>query len=201
MILHAGHLCSEPDTPASERRPPGQHDSSVHYWRSHQVRTYIVFVFHYNCHFRRNYRCGNLNSVVFNRDTTQVGPRFQNKYLILKQWFLGSTLDQGSKTNISNIGFQVPLLTARSRLDMGEEKIANEIDEYFRFLLFSCTFVTNRDNSIPLWRDQLIYKRNKRMGARVIELLLNNPGGFVFSPASCSHPHFLLFGVPAILKQ
>ena len=28
---------------------------------------------------------------------------------------------------------------------MGEEKIANEIDEYFRFLLFSCMFVTDRD--------------------------------------------------------
>ena len=32
---------------------------------------------------------------------------------------------------------QVPLLTARSRLDMGEEKIANEIDDYFRFSLAS----------------------------------------------------------------
>merc|ERR1719268_191583 len=61
----------------------------------------------------KNYRCGNLNSVVFNRDTTQV-----------------------------------PLLTARSRLDMGEEKIANEIDEYFRFLFFSCTFFTDRDQDI-----------------------------------------------------
>jgi len=80
----------------------------------------------------KNYRCGNLNSVVFNRDTTQV-----------------------------------PLLTARSRLDMGEEKIANEIDEYFR--------------------DQLIYKRNKRMGARVIELLLNNPGQSFFFAFGAGH--------------
>merc|ERR1711963_1363665 len=80
----------------------------------------------------KNYRCGNLNSIVFNRDTTQV-----------------------------------PLLTARSRLDMGEEKIANEIDEYFR--------------------DQLIYKRNKRMGARVIELLLNNPGQSFFFAFGAGH--------------
>ena len=91
ITFFPGHLCSEPDTPASERRPPGQNDSSVHYWRSHQVGTYIVFVFHYYCHFCRNYRCGNLNSVVFNRDTTQVGPRFQNKYL--NHCFLGSTVD------------------------------------------------------------------------------------------------------------
>ena len=37
------------------------------------------------------------------------------------------------------------------------------------------------------------------MGARVIELLLNNPGGFVFSPTSFSH--FMLSGVLATLKQ
>lgn len=80
----------------------------------------------------RNYRCGNLNSVVFNRDTTQV-----------------------------------PILTARSQLDMGEVKIAEEIDEYFR--------------------DQLIYKRNKRMGARVIELLLNNPGQSYFFAFGAGH--------------
>ena len=39
-------------------------------------------------------------------------------------------------------------MTARSRLDMGEEKIANEIDEYFRFLLFSSTFVKTMTISI-----------------------------------------------------
>lgn len=80
----------------------------------------------------KNYRCGNINSVVFNRDTTQV-----------------------------------PILTARSQLDMAEEKIAMEIDEYFR--------------------DQLIYKRNKRMGARVIELLLNNPGQSFFFAFGAGH--------------
>ena len=67
---------------------------------------------------------------------------------------------------------QVPLLTARSRLDMGEEKIANEIDDYFR----CSSRLSYWDETKFLFRDQLIYKRNKRMGARVIELLLNNPG-------------------------
>ena len=63
-------------------------------------------------------------------------------------------------------------MTARSRLDMGEEKIANEIDDYFRC---SSLLSLTRPN-FWLSREQLIFKRNKRMGARVIELLLNNPG-------------------------
>ena len=55
---------------------------------------------------------------------------------------------------------------------MGEEKIANEIDDYFRC---SSLLSLTRPN-FCLSREQLIFKRNKRMGARVIELLLNNPG-------------------------
>ena len=43
---------------------------------------------------------------------------------------------------------QVPLLTARNQLNMAEQKIASEIDTYFK--------------------DHLIYKRNRRMGGRVI---------------------------------
>ena len=70
-------------------------------------------------------------------------------------------------------------MTARSRLDMGEEKIANEIDDYFRCSLLSHC-IGSRLDQVFGFRDQLIYKRNKRMGARVIELLLNNPGRFPF---------------------
>ena len=97
-------------------------------------------------------------------------------------YYTGDTKAQSFSLRTSysmDICWQVPLLTARSRLDMGEEKIANEIDEYFRCSLVSSywdkTLITKF-----LFRDQLIYKRNKRMGARVIELLLNNPGQFAF---------------------
>lgn len=62
---------------------------------------------------------------------------------------------------------QVPLLTARNQLNMAEEKIASEIDSYFK--------------------DQLIYKRNRRMGGRVIELLLNNPGSSFFFAFGAGH--------------
>ena len=40
------------------------------------------------------------------------------------------------------------MLTVRNQLNVAEEKIASEIDSYFK--------------------DQLIYKRNRRMGGRVI---------------------------------
>jgi len=80
----------------------------------------------------KNYKCGNLNSVVFNQDTAQV-----------------------------------PNLTVRHHLSIGEKQIANEIDSYFR--------------------DHLIYKRNRRMGARVVELLLNNPGFSYFFAFGAGH--------------
>jgi len=62
---------------------------------------------------------------------------------------------------------QVPLLTARNQLNMAEQKIASEIDSYFK--------------------DHLIYKRNRRMGGRVIELLLNNPGSSFFFAFGAGH--------------
>ena len=42
------------------------------------------------------------------------------------------------------------------------------------------------DSTVTL-RDQLIHKRNKRMGARVIELLLNNPGQSFFFAFGAGH--------------
>ncbi len=36
-------------------------------------------------------------------------------------------------------------------------------------------------------RDHLIYKRNRRMGARVIELLVNNPGTSYFFAFGAGH--------------
>jgi len=62
---------------------------------------------------------------------------------------------------------QVPNLTVRHHLSIGEKQVANEIDSYFR--------------------DHLIYKRNRRMGARVIELLLNNPGTSYFFAFGAGH--------------
>jgi len=56
---------------------------------------------------------------------------------------------------------QVPLLTSSTELSREEEQISEEINTYFR--------------------EHLIHRRNRRMGARVVELLLNNPGtGFFF---------------------
>ena len=43
---------------------------------------------------------------------------------------------------------QVSLLSARKELSMAEQRLAEEIDSYFK--------------------DHLIYKRNRRMGGRVI---------------------------------
>jgi len=79
----------------------------------------------------RNYKCGNIDSIVFNQDTAQV-----------------------------------PLLASTVLSDQ-EAKIASEIDSYFK--------------------DQLIYIRNRRMGARVVELLLNNPGSSFFFAFGAGH--------------
>jgi len=62
---------------------------------------------------------------------------------------------------------QVPLLTARRQLNTAELKLASEIDSYFR--------------------ESLIYKRNRRMAGRVIELLLNNPGSSFFFAFGAGH--------------
>lgn len=62
---------------------------------------------------------------------------------------------------------QVSLLSARKELSMAEQRIAEEIDSYFK--------------------DHLIYKRNRRMGGRVIELLLNNPGSSFFFAFGAGH--------------
>jgi uncharacterized protein YbaP (TraB family) len=41
---------------------------------------------------------------------------------------------------------------------------------------------------VVVWdRDHLIYKRNRRMGARVIELLVNNPGTSYFFAFGAGH--------------
>jgi len=62
---------------------------------------------------------------------------------------------------------QVSLLSARKELSMAEQRLAEEIDSYFK--------------------DHLIYKRNRRMGGRVIELLLNNPGSSFFFAFGAGH--------------
>ena len=59
------------------------------------------------------------------------------------------------------------LLSARTELSMAEQRLAGEIDSYFK--------------------DHLIYKRNRRMGGRVIELLLNNPGTSFFFAFGAGH--------------
>jgi len=62
---------------------------------------------------------------------------------------------------------QVPLLTARRQLNAAEQKLAAEIDSYFK--------------------EALIYKRNRRMAGRVIDLLLNNPGSSFFFAFGAGH--------------
>jgi len=74
--------------------------------------------------------------------------------------------------NINSVVFnqdtaQVSLLSTRSKLNMAEQRIASEIDSYFK--------------------DHLIYKRNRRMGGRVVELLLNNPGSSFFFAFGAGH--------------
>lgn len=79
----------------------------------------------------RHYNCGDLDAVVFSRDTAQV-PRLANASL-----------------------------TARDR------QLARDIDEYFRH--------------------ELIYKRNRRMGDRVVKLLRAHPGESFFFAFGAGH--------------
>ena len=66
------------------------------------------------------------------------------KYFLIQNYQCG---------NLNSVVFnqdtaQVSLLSTRNRLNMAEQKLATEIDSYFK--------------------DHLIYKRNRRMGGRVI---------------------------------
>ncbi|KAH8035212.1 hypothetical protein HPB51_004453 [Rhipicephalus microplus] len=74
----------------------------------------------------RHYNCGDLDAVVFRRDTAQVPP----------------------------------LANTSLRLSARELRLARDIDRYFRH--------------------ELIYKRNHRMGDRVLRLLRANPGQSFF---------------------
>ncbi|XP_010791540.1 metalloprotease TIKI1 [Notothenia coriiceps] len=79
----------------------------------------------------RHYNCGDLNSIIFNHDTSQV-PNFNNV-----------------------------------TLPLSEQVTAQEIDSYFR--------------------QELIYKRNERMGNRVKSLLENHPDKSFFFAFGAGH--------------
>lgn len=79
----------------------------------------------------RHYNCGDLNSIIFNHDTSQV-PNFNNV-----------------------------------TLPLSEQVTAQEIDSYFR--------------------QELIYKRNERMGNRVKALLENHPDKSFFFAFGAGH--------------
>ncbi|KAH7970470.1 hypothetical protein HPB49_007487 [Dermacentor silvarum] len=81
----------------------------------------------------RHYNCGDLDAVVFSRDTAQVPP----------------------------------LANTSLRLSARELRLARDIDRYFRH--------------------ELIYKRNHRMGDRVLRLLRGNPGQSFFFAFGAGH--------------
>ncbi|EEC07658.1 conserved hypothetical protein [Ixodes scapularis] len=81
----------------------------------------------------RHYNCGDLDSVVFSRDSAPV-PRLANSSV---------------------------------RLSARELRLARDIDRYFR--------------------DELIYKRNHRMGDRVLRLLREHPGQSFFFAFGAGH--------------
>lgn len=81
----------------------------------------------------RHYNCGDLDAVVFRRDTAQVPP----------------------------------LANTSLRLSARELRLARDIDRYFRH--------------------ELIYKRNHRMGDRVLRLLRANPGQSFFFAFGAGH--------------
>lgn len=81
----------------------------------------------------RHYNCGDLDAVVFSRDTAQVPP----------------------------------LANTSLRLSARELRLARDIDRYFRH--------------------ELIYKRNHRMGDRVLRLLRANPGQSFFFAFGAGH--------------
>lgn len=81
----------------------------------------------------RHYNCGDLDAVVFSRDSAQVPP----------------------------------LANTSLRLSARELRLARDIDRYFR--------------------QELIYKRNHRMGDRVLRLLRANPGQSFFFAFGAGH--------------
>ena len=90
-----------------------------------------------------NYQCGNLNSVVFNQDTAQVPLLTARRQLNTAGWFHSVQTVQGIR---------------RSKISyISEQKLASEIDNYFR--------------------ESLIYKRNRRMAGRVIGKIIIIPTG------------------------
>ena len=113
-----------------------------------------------------NYQCGNLNSVVFNQDTAQVPLLTARRQLNTAGWL--QSVQERRRSKLSYLS---------------EQKLASEIDNYFR--------------------ESLIYKRNRRMAGRVIgnnyypitpgltrdisELLLNNPGSSFFFAFGAGH--------------
>ncbi|XP_023322770.1 metalloprotease TIKI1 [Eurytemora carolleeae] len=62
---------------------------------------------------------------------------------------------------------QVPVLSSSTQLSREEENISEEINKYFK--------------------EHLLYRRNRRMGSRVVELLLNNPGDSFFFVFGAGH--------------
>lgn len=97
----------------------------------------------------KHYNCGDLNSIIFNHDTSQVHtPNIHYKPSAHKQ----QKVKPQSKIFLDI--FQVPNFN-NVTLPPSEQITAQEIDSYFR--------------------QELIYKRNERMGKRVKALLEEHP--------------------------
>ncbi|XP_043239606.1 metalloprotease TIKI2-like [Amphibalanus amphitrite] len=88
----------------------------------------------------RHYNCGDLDEVIFRRDSSQIPPSV----------------------------FQVPpLQSAAAAASAAQRVTAHSIEEYFR--------------------DELIYKRNRRMGERILELLWARPNESYFFAFGAGH--------------
>lgn len=100
-------------------------------WQHESMRAGFLPVMYSTNDLIKHYNCGDLNAVIFNRDTAQV-PNF--------------------------INITLPVV---------DQNTAKHIDDYFR--------------------EELIFKRNKRMAERVLKLLIDNPNKSYFFAFGAGH--------------
>ncbi len=111
------------------------------------------------------YRRGNLDPKYFAQDTFQVvNPgifsNVERSFILSKRSpppgaFIRFTL------HCTTLLHQVSFLGDSASLDARQRKLARQVDDYFR--------------------EHLIERRNRRMAARIVDLLVNRPSGYFFA--------------------
>ncbi|XP_042643948.1 metalloprotease TIKI1 isoform X2 [Tyto alba] len=121
----------------------------------------------------KHYNCGDLSSIIFNHDTSQAGPlQMKDKDMLLSPWhvcFPAPPVTGVCTTSPLSCFMQAVKVPnfINATLPAHERVTAQEIDSYFR--------------------QELIYKRNERMGRRVKDLLEEYPDKIFFFAFGAGH--------------